>query len=639
MTILDIRFGSEHHKRLLKAVVDRRKFSKNRMECFHEGFNNSDDTMRAYIKIADRDNLKKARKRNQGTLDYVTFQIPYSYSVVMSAHAFWCTTFMSRDPVWQLNARHGEGQDSVQGMEAIMDYNHRVGEHEVPLFNWNFDMAKYGFGVVGNFWANEIIRVPQVVEEEVEFFGIKTGNKKKRKVTKTVQGYQGNKAYNIRVYDWFPDPRVPINQFQKGEFCGRDLLIGWHEILKGEAAKRYMNIKPLRERALKQRDQLESGSAQVNLPYGWNENEKGSHDLDGPDFVKLHEMVIEMVPSQWGLGNGKVPEKWVFTVANEAVIIAAEPLGMLHNKFPYFIQEFGMGTDEFIKPGLIHFVKPFEEVMSWLINSHFYSVRNTLNDVRIADPTKVVMKDILKRTPVVRLKPAAYGQDIRSMVHQLQFNDPTQGHLGDTQAMAKVGELIHGITGNLAGVTEGDRATATEKRIAANSAITRLRTVAEYNSALGWSPLAQVMVSNIQQNYDLNMKFRIAGNNLQGANRVIQPNPEELGGFFDFVPVDGTAPIDRLAQANFWKEFTGMIVQSELLAGQFDLAGLVLHIMKLQGERNVERFRLQSTPDGALQQQVQAGNVVPVNGGANGPGANGRGPGNGTGVSGVAGAT
>jgi nucleoside diphosphate kinase len=244
-----------------------------------------------------------------------------------------------------------------------------------------------------------------------------------------------------------------------------------------------------------------------------------------------------------------------------------------------------------------------------------YAVRTALNDKRVVDPSRVVMSDVtnLNRN-VIRLKPEAYGTDPRLAVHQLQTRDPTQNHLGSMQYVEQMIQRASGVVDNLMGlINQGGRKTATEVRNATGMATNRLKTLAEYNSALGWAPLIQFMVQTTQQLYDEELQLRTAGNTLKGGEPVLV-TPESIAGFYDFVPVDGTMPIDRLAQANFWKELLSVIASSPEMAMSWDLGSMIAHVMMLQGERNVERFRLQAGSPQMLQQQAAAGNIVPIGG-------------------------
>ena len=176
-------------------------------------------------------------------------------------------------------------------------------------------------------------------------------------------------------------------------------------------------------------------------------------------------------------------------------------------------------------------------------------------------------------------------------------------------------------------VNTSGRKTATEVRTSTGFSTNRLKTPAEYASACGWSPLSQMMLQNTQQLYDEEKKFKIAGTlNTDGMRMenvqdgAMQVSPEDIAGFYSFVPIDGTAPIDRIAQATFWKELLVQLGNAPQLAMEWDLGGMMAHAMKLTGERNVGRFRLQVAPDAQLQAAAQAGNSVPIGGNSGGSG-------------------
>ena len=88
-----------------------------------------------------------------------------------------------------------------------------------------------------------------------------------------------------------------------------------------------------------------------------------------------------------------------------------------------------------------------------------------------------------------------------------------------------------------------------EIRTSASFGINRLKTISEFNSALGWSPLTQALIQNTQQYMDEDIEVKVAGSLLRQA-KTVKVLPTDIAGFFDFVPVDGTLPIDRYAIAN-----------------------------------------------------------------------------------------
>jgi hypothetical protein len=548
-------------------------------------------------------------------VDYVTLEVPYIYGQVMTAHTYWSTVFLSRSPIWQFTGRHGEGQDAVQAVEAVMDYQLKAGAQLPVLYNWLYDLARYSLGVVGVYWEEEERVVSRVEMKPPSLMGIPLpGAPKATRVTEVVKGYVGNRLYNIRPHDFFPDPRVPICEFQKGEFVIRETSEGMSNLISMNASMPgcYINLEEAEKRA-KGTAFREPNTAQTEMPMDASEEV----NPPGTGFLELTECYIKLIPSDWGLGSGKRIERWMITLAGREVVIACRPLGYYHDKFPFAVVEGNFGIDSFAKIGLIEVIRPMTDIITWLVNSHFYNVRKALNDTRVVDPSRIVMKDLTTPTPggIIRLKPEAYGTDPRTAVHQLQNVDVTRSHINDTVFVEQMLQRVGGVVDNVMGVqNSGGRKTATEVRTATGWSTNRLKVPAEYNSAMGWDPLAQIMLSNTQQLMDLERKYQIAGSTLDQAAAFVQVTPERIAGFFDFVPVDGTLPIDRLAQANFWKELLMQMARVPELAMQWDIGAMLAHTMKLQGERNVDRFRIQLAPAQQLAAQAQAGNVVPLGG-------------------------
>jgi hypothetical protein len=232
----------------------------------------------------------------------------------------------------------------------------------------------------------------------------------------------------------------------------------------------------------------------------------------------------------------------------------------------------------------------------------------------------VVMKDVTKPGQrIIRLKPTAYGRGVKDAVYQLQHLDVTRSHMADAGYIEQMIQRVSAVVDNVMGVQhQGGRKTATEARIATSSSSNRLKTPVEYNSALALDPLSQMMLSNTQQFMSIEQKFAIAGNTLETAQKFLYVKPQNIAGFYDFVPVDGTLPVDRLAQANFWKELLMQMSRVPQMVMEWDISGMIAHAMKLQGERNVDRFRrvqMNVMPQGAdPTNAAQAGNMIPLGG-------------------------
>ena len=623
----ELRFGTKNHNDLVQQLRERRKFAEDKIrDRHHDRWIQADENMRGYIPLSEADKQRRANRRyGPSSPDYVTLVVPYPFAIISSMHTYLSSVFLSRAPVYQFTGRHGETQDAIQAVEAVMDYQLRVGKQLVPLYNWIYDSCKYGLGVVGEYWEVDNKIVSRYEEVESTILGIGTGNFKKKRLIERIPAYEGNKIYNIRPYDFLPDPRVTVAEFQKGEFCGRKIQVGLSQLLQQHETGRYFNLDKLQDTQGNRdflRDtgaegfsttdsELDAGSTVVDTPYGV----QGAtyQAAPGKGFVQLLEMCVRIQPRKWKLGKNNDPEIWMFTLANNRVLIGARPLALYHDRFPYSILETGFGSEDFIKQGTLDQIRPLSEALTWLFNSHMYNVRKVINDRIVVDPSKVVMRDIEKPNNYggyIRLRPEAVGTDTRTVASQLQVADVTQNHMRDSQVIEQLMQRTSGVVDNIMGlVNTGGRKTATESRIASSFSINRMKTFAEYFSAGGFGDLAERQLSNTQQLLTLDRKFAIAGNNMQNAQRFAEVNPEAIAGFYDFVQVDGTLPVDRLAQANFWKELLGQLARIPQLAAQWDFGEMISHVMMLQGEKNTDRFRIQVADPGA---NLQSGNVVPI---------------------------
>ena len=94
-------------------------------------------------------------------------------------------------------------------------------------------------------------------------------------------------------------------------------------------------------------------------------------------------------------------------------------------------------------------------------------------------------------------------------------------------------------------------------------------------------------------------------------------------GFFNFVTVDGTLPVDRMAQANLWKDMmSNLRMMPPQVAMGFDWVKIFTWVGSLAGLKNINQFKVQLMPDQALEGMAQSGNVIPMPGAKAAPGAN-----------------
>lgn len=616
------KFGTKEHTDLSRKVTAMLVMSKTAFEDRHAQFAKNEEQYSAYIPASEVDTLRKRGRDTAGEMDYTTIEVPYSFAVLMTAHTYYTSVFLARNPVFQFQGRHGEGEDQIQAVEALFDYNLSAGMNLPQLFVWLHDPGRYGYGIVGYYWDKEVLRKRSLVEVQPTFLGtpIPFAKPKPEWQVQEIPGYEGFRLFNVRPADFFPDPRVSLVNFQRGEFCGRYVEIPWHEVVQRERDGRYFNLDVIRE-GLKTDQQHDSGglllrdrgsSRVTTLP--------GTVATDMRDVpvgvLKGYELQVRLNPAAWGFDNqSSKTELWVISIDVNGVVFAIEPVEAMSTRFQFEVLTSEPEAYNLFPVSSLERIKPLNDALSWLLNTHFYNVRATLNNQFVFDPSMVVVKDVEDKRPgkLIRLKPTAYGRDVRSVISQLQTVDVTRTHIADMHLVSEIIQRTLGVSDNTMGlVNTGGRKSATEIRHANAASVSRLKTQCEWFSVMGFSPLATGLLQMVQNNYTVEKKFRIVGDTAAQAPEFATVTPEAIAGFFDWIPVDGTLPIDRYAQVNMWGQLLAQVARMPQVLAQYDLGRIFGWVAGLGGIRNVNRFKIKVSDPMALNQAVQAGNVVPL---------------------------
>lgn len=596
------------HKKLKQRLMSRLQLAQRKHTEQHDRWRKDEELTLAYLPESEVD-AKRRTARDLGEPKYTTIQIPYTYALLMSAHTYWTSVFFARTPIHQYQGRHGETEQQTQALEALISYQVDVGAMLGPYYIWLYDAGKYGAGILGHYWDRQFIEYGQLVEMPDPT----TGATGVYQATQRVEGYQGNRVYNVSPYDFLPDPRVPLGRFQEGEFCASRCRLGWHKIMERKEQGYYVNLEFLKEN-ITDKGQTDGSSQlirpQFDLDLYDDESENSKHPAGGVFW----EVYVRLSPKEWGVGNTMFPQIWCFTITeNMELIVGATPLGYAHGQFPFDILEPEVEGYGVYNRGIPEIMEPIQQTMDWLINTHFFNVRAAVNNQFIVDPSKLVIKDARNGGPgfIWRLRPEAYGTDIGKVFQQVPVTDVTRANMSDLQSMLGVGERTYGINDQIMGALQGgQRKTATEVRTTTGFGVNRQKTITEYMSATGFAPHSQKLVQTSQQFYDSTAKLRRVGDlALEAGQAFLNVSPEDIAGFYNFVPVDGTLPVDRMAQANLWKELMGglRMMPPQVTMG-YDWTRVFAWVASLAGLKNINQFKVQVLPPGVSPQ----GNVIPM---------------------------
>ena len=619
----EIRFNSDLHARVLSALMARYQRWENHITNRHAAWADAENMFTAYVDETEADAERRVKKEQEGTPQYTTIHVPYSYAMLLTAHTYYTSVFLSRDPILQAKGRNKEGIANEMHMESLLAYYTTAASpsNTVPLFVWLMDVGKYGYGVLGHHWDEEIFyrvkkaTTPRMVpgtSVPIPF------TETEKYVSEKVTGYRGARLFNVRPHNFIWDTNYTLANFQRGEFAGRVIdVVGMHEIYRRADEKLYFNVDKIPAQVSGIQS---SGGKGVNVELPGENTPPSDYSFDKPRQAELIELTVLLNPKEWGLEPRDQMEHWVFTIAQRQVIIAAQPLGLYSNRFPFTVIEQEVDGYALFKKGMLESLEPLNQTMDWLLNTHFYNVRQTLNNQFVYDPSVFYMKDVESPGPgkLIRVRPEKYGvMDVSKGIMQIPVQPVTGSHVQSMQIIGDLMQRTMGVTDNVMGMlAPGGRKTATEVRSSTSFAANRLKTNCEYFSAMGFAPLTMDLITLSQQmilEYGTEDPFlvRLLGAE-EGKEMFASIGPDQLAGAFQYVPVDGTLPIDRVAQAQTLTMLFSQAARVPQVIQRLDFMKFFNYIARLNGVRDFDSFNIQVVPDAVAAAAAKAGNTVPV---------------------------
>lgn len=610
--------SSETHGRVLRYLLDRLDSSENEMKRFYDRWQVNEMSTTAFISLPDYEQRLKEMNKQHAPPEITSITIPFSYAIMNTMVTFMLQTFFGRKPHFQVAVHANEAAEPARMMELLLQYQSDRNRLLRIFHRWMWDGQIYGVGAVRCNWEIEKgLRTVRTKQPTVQF-GMQSmgGGFRSRKEERTI--YSGNMIESIDPYMFFPDPRVPMSEVnRKGEFVFWRVFEGRHKLMQMQAAGKlkWVDFAPDKQPVNEGGDVDRS---RRNMRFSGSTStfrQQESINRLAQNFYQVDQGSVEIVPAELGLGEGTVPEKWLFTILNRAQIIQAQPLNLDHNMHPVGVIEplslgWGLGHG-----GTADYVQDLQWSISWLINSHMWNVRAALNNMFVVDPSMIEMQDFKQTKPgkIIRMKPNAAGQDVQRALQQIQVGDVTRTHVQDLQVFFDLGQRLTGASDNLQGLQEaGGRKSATEVRTTTEAGVSRLTAMARLISAQGVVDLTEQMAINTQQFLDEEFYVQVVG--MKGFETPFLVGPEHVAGDFYFPVHDGALPLDRVALLQVWQQLFQTLLGVPALAGQYDLLQLFEFIGEMGGARQLSSMRLNVAPDAQVAAQQVAGNLVAAGG-------------------------
>lgn len=620
---------SQEHQTLLEHCKTLVGMSRRRMKNYYDQWRRADAVYRCKLKADEED--RKANERKEP----VKGVIPLTFSQVQTFQAFCYTLYTQREYIFELEAAKGNSRGARIG-SALLERDLKYSDFRgTVLLQYLKDVGRYGLGVVKHSWHHDC----HMMEVSAPAGGVSIGALEvapqgQSMTMQSVTKFKGNKVVNVSPFRFFPDIRLPLTRFQEGEFAGYDEQYGRVDLLemqsKGEVAG-IDYVSETADAALEREPFLDGEDSAV-----MDASSKGKTKKN----IIITEVQIKIIPNKFMMGGEPIgpedyPIKYLVWIANDKRIVKLQPMGYLHNNFTYRLGQMDPDNEHLVSQGIAEILDTLQEVISWLVNSHIASVRKTISNWIIVDPSGIEMKDLHERRHVIRLKGSAARLGVDRWVRQLDVQDVTQGHIADSEAFTGMAQAATGISENMMGQFSPGRRSATEARSVNQAAAGRVKMIACHLWHSCLMPLADDMLSNLRDGLDEAAIVRVVGmDDIMDTDPMTgQPKPNQEALQFlsvtkndlvedtDFVIFDGTLPSEKGYIAQSLQEILTSII-SNPVAAQFlglDPRGLMKEIMALRGIRNLGQFTLPPQLAGPMWSQAVGGLMPPPPMPAGGP--------------------
>lgn len=607
---LNLMPGSELHERIKNNVLNRAQDSFNKMNPRHDTWRKIDENLTAYIPTDEAEQLVQAEDSRKP----VSIVVPYSYATLETLLTYLVSAFLD-SPYFRYEGVTDEDTIGAIMLEKVVEMQSLRFKTALPLHTQFRDSLVYGFGATNIIWDKK--------------HGFRTRRGPGGVVDRREElQYEGNKVINIDPYLYLPDPSVPIHDTQRGEFIAWLDQTNYMSLLQSEYTNTpdMFNVKYLKG---------QDGRTTI-LSKAHGRDTKSN--MSGRDMailgtinpVDVVYMYITLVPNDetWQLSNKEIPEKWLFAVAADSVVIMAQPMDLDHDMYPTTICVPDFDGYSISPISRIELVFGLQGVLDFMFNSHVENVRKAINDMLIVDPYLINMSDLSRPGPgkLIRTRRAVWGRGVKDSVQQLAVSDITKSHMQDV--MQVIIPLMQGTSSavdSLMGVMRksGERRSATEARDTRMSALSRLAKAAKLASVMSMYDMGYMHASHTQQFMDNELYVNTMGRHqdmleqIYGRKRGMKVMPDQLNINYDVIVHDGTIELGE--HADIWAQLFQMMSTSPAVGQGFDMVRIFKHLARMIGAKNVEDFvkkggsvAVNTAQDSLVQAEVQKGNMIPV---------------------------
>ena len=620
---------SELHKFIINEVLQRALVSHRVMSNRFDSWNEIDRCLTSYMEPDTSGlggpNEERDVRAEKGTKKKPTSIVfPYSYAILETVLTYLVLAFLE-EPIFRYE---GVSPDDVIGailMELMVNLQCNKTKVALALHTMFRDSLAYGIGIGAPGWhMHHGARVVEGAQGFLGSLGSFIGTRREKTTTDRELLFEGNKLDNVDPYLWLPDPNVPCQKVQDGEYCGWVDRTSYVKLLNEEASgPDLFNVRYLKLLLNKKSSLYGEDLSKRTEKTGMSIREAGGRH-EATDPVDVVNMFIDLIPRDWKIGTSEYPAKWLFSVASDSLVIKAKPLGLTHNLYPIVVAAPDADGYTSTPVSRIETLNGLQGTLDWLFNSHIANVRKAINDMIVYDPYLVNAKDLEDPKPgkLIRMRRPAWGRGVEHAVMQLQVNDITRQNIGDSsfivQWMQKIGAADDPMMGSL---RQGgpERLTGQEFQGTQTGAIRRLERIAKLIGLQSMQDLGYMFASHTQQLSSMEHFVKCTGRwqeelikeyGKEMERDRIAVTPFDILVEYDVMVRDGSVPGNNFSDV--WIRMWEILANHPELDKKFDIVRIFRHIARNAGAKNASDFERKVVPDEVALRGAEAGNLVPV---------------------------
>lgn len=584
--------ASAEHKALLSYVNKRAKKSREDMAKNFTRWDRYDAVFRSERMPDKADDSATSKGQPKKLI------VPLTFAQIMTFVSFCVMNLMQNRRFFELEPTGTEDNPLQEPLELILERDLRKNQWTSFLVQFFLDIGRFSLAAAEVCYKEEYrhMRVPQD-ETESGAFGVET--KKQTYDFQQIPVFIGNKVYPVSPYRFLPDTSMPLTRYQEGEFCGSE--DEWQiSALRADESLFNLDVIPKMSledyQARRKVSRVDFGPEvreNPNLSSPTETSNAGAYVKSGP--VAITKMVIDIIPNDFKvqdkegeLGKEKFPVRYIVWIANDKVIIRFEEAYYLHCQFPYIFAQFIPDQHRTVNEGLASVCDQMTNLITWLINAHVTSQRNSVQSKWAIDPSGVDIKSLESESPYIYLKKNASQTGVERYIKQFTTTDTTANVFQDVSALKELLEIVTGLSSQMQGQYSAGRRSATQDRVVAQGASARGKTNLSTIWDSAFEPLGKQLIANNRQEMDKDTFMRIVGTGRQwpvkpGTTPQIDPQtgaqiPErftddEIYDLFkadpiaiamseDFFVFDGTIPSEKAFLAQSLQEILVTILSN-----------------------------------------------------------------------------